>query len=113
MTYNPVYSTGFIYFIDATPNTLFDVPEGYTADVRQFLVTTEAAVGSVALQVANGAGAPYITCVYLNVGGGVQSESWEGRIVVPGGGSIQIIGAALGLTLCVYVGGYLLTNSAP
>ena len=110
MPYNPVYSQGFIYFIDATPTTTFDVPEQNTADIRQFLVTTEGAIGSVALQVANGPGAPYITCVYLGVTGALQSASWEGRIVVPGGGSINIIGAALGLTLCVYVGGYLLTN---
>jgi hypothetical protein len=106
--YSRVYSQGFIYWADETPNTLFEVPADQTAIVRDCNVCTIAGGVLVELFVAASAEAIEVPVWYSQVLGVHASDQFSGRIVVPGGGYIGINGAEVGLGVGVYVGGYLL-----
>lgn len=110
-SYSPVFSQGFIYYTEAAPNQNFDVPAGFTAVVRDISVSCEAGASVFNLVTYNGDGAPGVTEVYLEVTGALVSAHWEGRIVVPGGGTIYLGQYTLGVDGAAYVGGYLLRNS--
>lgn len=111
-SYPPVYSQQFILNTEEAPNTEYAVPAGYVADIRQ--VTAFAAVAAVNVQVfvSNSEAAPGVCVVYLGLLDLLAYDSWEGRVVVPSGGLIQLAISEVGSPPDVYVGGYLLRNTA-
>lgn len=111
MSYSPVFSQGFIYYTEAAPNNSFGVPEGFTAVLRDVQISCEAGGSLFAIYGDNGAGAPVYTILYLEVLGATQSASWEGRVVIPGGGALSLAQTTLGVGASAYVGGYLLRNT--
>lgn len=110
--YSPVYSTQFIVYTSSTPNTLYDVPEGFTAVIRDIDAYIQGEIADLLVAIANGPGAPYCGIWYTTFLGIQGHDQWRGRVVVPGGGSIALDPFAEGLELSVYVGGYLLRNVA-
>lgn len=111
MGYSPVYSTAFVQYTDSAPNLTFDVPEGYTAIVREIDLYYEASFIAAAGYVADGPGAPLNLFVYLEGEGVLGSKQWTGRVVAPGGGVIGITTSSEGYIVSAYVGGYLLKNT--
>jgi hypothetical protein len=111
MGYSPVYSSQFIVYTADTPNELFDVPEGYTAIVREILGTQDIGGYAYNVEIADGAGAPYCVIYQSSTLGIFESDRAERRVVVPGGGSIKLNISAIGDSPSFYVGGYLLTNT--
>lgn len=110
-SYNPVFSQGFIYYSAATPNTSFDVPDGYTAVVRQCSMTTIAGAATCYFNIQDSPTAPTICIAIIYLAGLLENGSEEGRWVVPGGGVISISDQNIGTDDNVYVGGYLLRNT--
>jgi hypothetical protein len=110
-SYSPVFSQGFIYYTEATPNESFLVPAGFTAVVRECdLYLSEAEVAAwVGLNFDAGGGNLWFW--YASGISVASSQPWRGRVVVPGGASIVVDVAALGVSDSLYVGGYLLRNS--
>lgn len=111
MSYSPVYSQGFLYYTAGTPNTQFEVPQGWTAVVREFDAYDE--IGDVAaiMGVALAAGAPFVNIAVLVIAPALTSGHWEGRVVVTEGGIIGLDIVALSTNGTAYVGGYLLRNT--
>jgi hypothetical protein len=110
-SYSPVFSQGFIYLTASTPNTSFLVPEGYTAVIRQATATTVAGAAVIYFQLQNSGIAPLITWAIATITGALENWQWQGRVVVPGGGYIQVDDNYLGTQDQVYVGGYLLRDN--
>lgn len=108
---NPVYSQPFILYSTDTPNLSFAVPAGYTAIIRQLSAAQPAVAFSLALIMQLSEDAPYIFLVFEEATGLYNTLLLEGRWVVPEGGIITIDPTALGDSLTVYVGGYLIANS--
>ena len=105
-----VYSSQFIVYTEETPNLAYAVPEGYTAVVRDF--ESYQTVGSyyVILGFQNSPEAPNCGCVALQATGANNRANWSGRLVVPGGGIINLGFSTILDSLNAYVGGYLLRN---
>ncbi len=110
-SYSPVFSQGFVYYAPASPNASFDVPVGYTAVVREATLFSYLGGAILSVAVSTGPGAPLVWIMAEEAEGAVSSAQWGGRVVVPGGGAIQIDTASIGVEDTVYVGGYLLTNT--
>jgi hypothetical protein len=110
-SYSPVFSQGFIYYTDSSPNTAFQVPEGFTAVVRECDVLTTAGDTWASFNVQASDIAPVVGFALLNAVGLANSQHWEGRVVCPGGGTISIYQNTLGVGANIYVGGYLLRNT--
>lgn len=110
-SYSPVFSQGFIYYIEATPDAEFDVPLGYTAVVRDISASVSAGATYFAVYGRNGPDAPEYQFYVNELLGTLETSHWEGRVVVPGGGRIRVYQYTLGVDGAVYVGGYLLRNS--
>lgn len=110
-SYSPVFSAPFILYTDGTPNNSFLVPEGFTAVVREVDVTTELGASAFVVYTADSEEAPGVAFVYLTTEGALQSQHWEGRVVVPGEGFIGLGQYTLGVGATAYVGGYLLRNT--
>lgn len=110
-SYSPVFSQGFLYYTEATPNTSFDVPDGYTAVIREFDAFAGLAAVACSFSVQLSSLAPYIAIATIYVAGIAESAQWRGRVVVPGGGIINISQATLGVDCYMYLGGYLLRNT--
>lgn len=110
-SYSPVYSQAFIQYTSATPNSSFDVPDGFTAVVRQVVAYQD--IGGYALGVflKDSEAAPSLQFVSFSDVAIATCTYWSGRIVVPGGGEIFILWSELGATPQFYVGGYLLRNA--
>lgn len=113
MAYSPVFSAAFIEYTPDTPNLAFDVPDGFTAVIRQISVVQDIGAYNFDCAIANGPGAPYLTIDYAAGIGAFSLHAAQGRWVVPGGGSIIVGVTSLGVHPSIYVGGYLLTNSLP
>lgn len=110
MTYSPVYSTPFVQYTPDTPIDSYEVPEGFTAIIRQVSVTQEAGAYSFAVYIQDSAEAPALI-VSSGEGTGLYNNARDtGRWVVPAGGIITIAVSALFGSLNMYVGGYLLQN---
>lgn len=109
-SYSPVYSAQFIVYTTDTPNEVYDVPVGFTAVVRQVTMFQDIGGYTFFAGFTNAVGAP--GCAFVGLGGFTEfvSQSWEGRVVVPGGGQIYIGISELGSAPAAYVGGYLLRN---
>lgn len=110
-SYSPVFSATFIEYTDAEPNATFEVPEGFTAVVRDFSIFTYIGAGAAQLTIQNDPDASALTVAAVNVGGFFQYDQWQGRVVCPGGGIIGIVGAEGGSGSHIYAGGYLLRNN--
>lgn len=111
MPFSPVYSSQFIVWGPGTPNTSFDVPEDKTADIRQITLWISAGGQYVTTGFRNSLAAPINWFSWL---GGItlgNSAAWTGRVVVPGGGQIAIDTDGIAVSTCIYVGGYLFSNS--
>lgn len=111
-SYSPVFSQGFIYYTQSTPNTEFAVPAGFTAVVREFDVWEEAGEAVAWMGVQLSGEAPFVNVASLEPAGVNSSAQWTGRVVVPAGGNIGIAIGELGASDTAYVGGYLLRNVA-
>ena len=110
-SYTPVYS---VEFINATPGAggeAFDVPDGFTAVIREFDLYTEAGDTTYVLSKQDSEIAPVLTFAALSLTGSIISAQWTGRVVVPAGGVISIYGVTIGEGASVTVNGYLLRNT--
>lgn len=106
----PVYSSQFVVYTPSTPNESFQVPAGFTADVRQGIITQDIGGYDWNLYFQNSPEAPAcffsaITDIGIN-----NSASWQGRVIVPEGGIIAMQVSTVGSGCWGYVGGYLFTN---
>lgn len=110
MPYSPVYSSPFIQYTDSTPNASFEVPDGFTAVIRQWSCYQDIGDYVFFVTIYDSVDAPGITVVAAEQEGLVNYVAGEGRWVVPGGGYIDIGFSTLGTAVQAYVGGYLLTN---
>lgn len=110
-SYSPIFSQGFIYFTDSTPNTSFEVPDGFTAVVRDVNAATSLGGVVMGVYVKLSEAAPAVIFAYSTALGEFATYQWQGRVVCPAGGIIGLDGAAVGYGLGVYVGGYLLRNT--
>lgn len=113
MAYSPVFSTQFILYTDATPNLSYAVPAGATAVLRDatFYSTVAATLCQVNIQDSDEAEAVVVVSEEI-AGVGVYAQ-WTGRVVVPGGGFINLELGSLAAGINAYVGGYLLQNQVP
>lgn len=110
MAERQIYSQGFVYYVDSSPNTDFEVPAGFTAVVREFDCTVGLASSVFSLNVQQSATAPAIGIVIFHLLGELQSGQWTGRVVVNEGGFISLFQQTLGVDATAYIGGYLLRN---
>jgi hypothetical protein len=110
-SYSNVFSVPFIEYADSAPNYTFDVPEGFTAVIRDIHAFCQVGGVSYAVVTQNTGGAPLIYCHYATLTGLFSEDHWEGRHVVPGGGSATLEITSVDLLTTVYVGGYLLRNT--
>lgn len=108
----PVYSQGFIYYSDATPNTSFEVPAGFTAVIRDFTLWTNLGASQAQIDIQNDEEAPIVRCAYLYTVGVTSYAQWTGRVVVPAMGLITLSINSADLESSMYVGGYLLRNAS-
>jgi hypothetical protein len=105
-----VYSSQFFVYTPSTPNLTYDVPEGYTAVVRDLDGYQEIGGYVCALGFRNSEAAPQCQPVVLEAAGTLNTVTWRGRLVVPGGGQLTLSLSAVGEFPSIYVGGYLLRN---
>ena len=110
-SYSPVFSSQFIVFTDAAPNTEFAVPAGFTAVVRD--LTCQTNFGGVIAQaaLANDVDAPDVVFAQVSTGGAPGYDQWTGRVVIPGGGFIRLFVSSVDSGTSIYVGGYLLRDT--
>ena len=113
MAYSPVYSAQFINYTDSSPNTLFDVPSGYTAVVRDIGFWCGGGESLIVVYFGNSPLAPEVTIAGTTQFGVNTLYHWSGRCVVPGGGVIGLYQQTLGVGATAYVHGYLLANTIP
>lgn len=111
-SYSPVFSSQFILYSDATPNSSFIVPTGFTAVVRDFTAYANVSGTLCNLLIGDSSLAPDVTVASLELVGIASYGQWIGRVVVPENGIIEIYSGSLVTGLQVYVGGYLLRNVA-
>jgi hypothetical protein len=110
-SYSPVFSAQFIAYTNDSPNAQFEVPEGFTAVVRDITLWVSAGGRYATVGFQNSSIAPTVWFAWLQqetLGG---SSQWTGRVVVPGGGFINLDTDGITLSDAVYVGGYLLRNN--
>lgn len=110
-SYSPVFSTGFLFSTDDTPNQLFEIPTGFTAVVRD--VTCTCLVGGVYMEAyVYAAGAPE-GCIFTlcTLDGVASAFQWQGRVAIAAPGFIGFNQSAFDLGTSVYIGGYLLRNT--
>jgi len=110
MGYSPVFSTGFLYYTDSTPNEHYEVPPGFTAVLRDVQVYTGGGAATLYVAVRASAAAPFCNVIALGTLGVNTSAQWTGRVVVNEGGFIDIGVSSLGASDSAYLGGYLLRN---
>jgi len=108
-----VYSSQFILYSESTPNTTYDVPEGFTAVIRQVAVTQDVGAYAFTLWIQNSDTAPSVAVIDVGGLGGGNNYQEECRFVVPEQGIISFGTTVVGSSLCCYVGGYLLRNVSP
>lgn len=110
-SYSPVFSTQFIVYTDETPNESFEVPEGFTAVVRDITLWVGVGGHYATVGFGNSVDAPIAWFAYLSEVTIANTAQWQGRVVVPGGGYINLDTGGLSYEDSVYVGGYLLRNN--
>lgn len=110
-SYSPVYSSQFIVYTPAAPNTEFLVPAGFTAVVREIDYYQEAGSSTMVVSIQDSDDAPVATFAALNLTGTINSDQWTGRVPVPAGGTIELYGVSIGTGFTAVVSGYLLRNN--
>lgn len=110
MARRPVYSAAFVEYTPDTPNESFLVPEDYTAVLRYASVVQNIGAYNVLMGIANAEDAPVLDVWQVADIGVGSMAMWEGRVVIPGGGYIQMNVSAAGSSISMYCGGYLLAN---
>jgi hypothetical protein len=110
-SYSPVFSAPFLIYTDAAPNYTFEVPTAYTAVIRDFNVFCEVGGVAASVYIQDSEDAPACTVAFLQAEGALSYEQWQGRVVVPGGGLINLYVSSIDLETSAYVGGYLLRNT--
>jgi hypothetical protein len=108
--YSPVYSAAFIQYTASTPNPSFEVPSDFTAVVRQVTCVQDIGAYNVNVNVQDSEAAPELVVFTALEVGTFELAAAEMRVVVPGGGLINVALSAIGDDPSVYVGGYLLRN---
>lgn len=97
-------------YTPAAPNQTFEVPEGFTAVIRQVSCSQNIGGFIFYVDIQNSEAAPYVQ-IFQGAQDGVSNYvSGEGRWVCPGGGIITAAVSELGSAISMYVGGYLLRN---
>lgn len=109
-SYSPVYSVPFIIYTPSTPNNTFEVPDGFTAVVRDMEAALDIGEAVIQLGFQLSGIAPVCYPVILQPEGIYGYQQWQGRIVVPAGGFVEFSASSLGDSPYIYVGGYLLRN---
>lgn len=111
MSYSPVYSQPFILYTDATPNTEFLVPAGFTAVLRDVVMfcTLGGAAGNV--QIFSPGSGEGIVIAALNFGGVNVTAEWHGRAVALENSTIALAFTGVDTSFTCYAGGYLLRNT--
>lgn len=108
--YSPVFSSPFVQYTSASPNSSFIVPDGFTAVVRQISGNQDVGDYIVWVSIQDSIAAPQLTIWQETAVGAFVNWAAEGRWVVPQGGVIVVHTTALGTSPSFYVGGYLLRN---
>ena len=111
--YSPVYSAQFINYTDTAPNQSFTVPAGFTAVVRQITIICELGGMVATVSFKNSSVAPANLFYYVSLAAVFSYAQQQLHVVVPENGEILLGLTALDLATACYVGGYLLTNTAP
>jgi hypothetical protein len=106
----PVFSSQFIVYTDAAPNTSYEVPDGFVAVIRDFTLFTSIGATGAQLSIQNSATASSCVVAWLAAAGLEDYHQWTGRVVVPSGGFITLDVVSAGEGANSYVGGYLLRS---
>lgn len=109
---NPVWSSPFIQYTSETPNTQYEVPAGFTAIIRQISGYQSAGGFVMYVIIQDSSAAPGLFIWSGGQAGVANYVGVEGRWVVPEGGIITAEFSELFDSPCMYVGGYLIRNSA-
>lgn len=106
-----LYSQGFIYHLVESDLSVYDVPVGFVADVRQVIFSNPVNDFEAVLELAVTVGGPAM--VIADYGGGDSRHFYaaELRAIAPGGGQLQVGFTDPTNTQC-YVGGYLFTDTS-
>lgn len=105
-----VYSQQFILYGPETGATAFDVPEGFTAVVRELSVYQEIGAYDVSFTINDSPEAPLTVVWSAHDVGVLTQQNIHGRWVVPETGSMEFFLSAYGDQVALYAGGYLLRN---
>lgn len=109
-SYSPVYSAQFVVRHSGDPLVPFIVPDGFTAVIRDFTVFSSAAGLIAQVQIQDSAEAPAVVVAQLGELDVAAYGQWQGRIVLPAPGIINVSLTEVGASAGIYVGGYLLRN---
>lgn len=110
-SYSPVFSAPLIQYTNATPNTSFEVPSGFTAVARFAAITQDYGGYAAGWYIQDSEAAPGIFFDYTSDLGLLECHQWQGRVVVPEGGFFGFTSSEFGSSLNAYLGGYLLRNT--
>lgn len=105
-----VYSQQFILYGPETGATVFAVPDGFTAVVRELSVYQEIGAYDVSFTISDSAEAPLTVVWSAHDVGALTQSNVQGRWVVPENGLMQFFLSAFGDQVALYAGGYLLRN---
>jgi len=111
-SYSPVYSAAFILYNQEAPNTTFEVPDGFTAVVRQISGVQNIGGFILWLAIQDSIDAPEVIVYGAGQVGDFNSVQQEGRWVVAAPGIITLYFSETGSSFHAYAGGYLIRNSA-
>lgn len=103
-----VYSSQLLIGSSSLGYPSFLVPENFVAVVRDVSAWDSAVGFVVQVLIQNSDAAEAITAVAVQDAGVPAYAHWEGRVVVPAGGTISLETTSVGGSPDVYVGGYLL-----
>lgn len=110
-SYSPVFSQPFVLYTSGTPNTEFEVPENYTAVVREVDLYSGVGGDKLLVYVNAGGGGPAVTFCSIEAIGIQSCAQWTGRVVAIGGSTIVAEVGGLTTGAQFYIGGYLLRNT--
>lgn len=110
-SYSPVFSAQFVVHTGGDPYSPFEVPDGFTAVIREAAGFSGAGGFVAQVRIQNSLIAPGVKPISLGATGIPAWAQWQGRIVVPEGGQISVDVASFIDDPDFYVGGYLLRNT--
>jgi hypothetical protein len=110
--YSPIYSYPFVYYTGDPDDLQFLVPSGYTAVVRDMTAFASLGAGEAQLQIGPDPVDAMVTVAAITLGGADTYGQWTGRVVAPSEWVINAVANGPTSGLSIYVGGYLLRNTA-